>query len=45
MKSRKEQKPARKERRGYVRPTVNTERTLERQVLGSPKLLSGKPGC
>lgn len=45
MQSRKEQRPATKQRRSYVKPTVSTERTLERQVLGSPKLQVGKPGC
>jgi len=31
-------------RRPYVKATVKTEPTLERQVLGSPKLFVGK-GC
>ncbi len=39
---RKELKP---ERKAYAKPVVSTEKTLERQVLGSPKLLPGKPGC
>jgi hypothetical protein len=40
-----DRKERKEERRNYVKPAVTTEKTLERQVLGSPKLLPGKPGC